>query len=99
MKSFKVASSRTEDGQEICNTCVRPVHAPYRYKMPDGSTRGCVASCHDVHVRYSTDADWVTKKRYRLPKWITEARNKIENFERCQYDNRGQAPMFEPLVG
>jgi hypothetical protein len=79
--TFKVASSRIENGQEVCNTCVRPADNPYRYRTADGA-RGCIASCHDVHVRYSTDAGWVTKKRYRLPKWITEARRKIENFER-----------------
>ncbi len=80
-RTFKVASSRMENGQEVCNTCVRPAHAPYRYTV-NGVTRGCIASCHDMHVRYSTDADWVTKKRYRLPKWITEARGKIVGFER-----------------
>jgi len=85
MKTIKVQSSRVENEQEICNTCVRPVNLPYRYKASDGSTRGCVASCHDVHVRYSTDADWVTKKRYRLPKWIIEARRAI-------------GPMFERVA-
>ena len=77
----KVASSRIENGIEICNTCVRPVGSPYRYQTANGQ-RGCIASCHDINVRYSTDANWVTKKRYRLPKWITEARGKIVNFER-----------------
>jgi hypothetical protein len=81
MKTFKVMSSRIENGIEICNTCCRPAHSPYRYKTEDGR-RGCIASCHDVYVRYSKDADWVSKKRYRLPKWITEARAKIVNFER-----------------
>ena len=71
-----------ENGIEICNTCVRPIDKPYRYNTNDGK-RGCIASCHDTHVRYSKDADWVTRKRYRLPKWITAARNKIVNFERC----------------
>ena len=70
-----------ENGIEICNTCVRPIDKPYRYNTNDGE-RGCIASCHDTHVRYSKDADWVTNKRYRLPKWITVARNKIVNFER-----------------
>ena len=81
-KSFKVASSRIEDGREICNTCGREASKPYRYRTPDGQ-RGCIASCHDSYVRFSRDADWVTNKRFRLPKWITEARGKIENFERC----------------
>lgn len=81
--SFKIASSRIENGQEICNTCVRPVASPYRYRLANGDVCGCVASCHDRFVRYSMDADWVSKKRYRLPKWITAARGKIEGFERC----------------
>jgi hypothetical protein len=81
VKSFKVASSRIENGQELCNTCVRPVSNPYRYRTDKG-TRGCIASCHDQFVQYSTDADWVSNKRYRLPKWIAEARRAI-------------GPMFE----
>lgn len=87
MRSFKVQSSRVENGVEVCNTCVRPADKPYRYTYTDSYgkpiTQGCIASCHDKHVRYSNDADWVSKKRYRLPKWITEARAKISNFERC----------------
>jgi hypothetical protein len=81
-KTFKVKSSRIEDGQEICNTCVRLVDKPYRYKTPSGETRGCVASCHDVHVRRNANPAWMSRKRYVLPKWITEARRNIANFER-----------------
>jgi hypothetical protein len=79
--ALKVASSRIEDGREICNTCIRPVETPYRYRTPSGETRGCIASCHDRHVRRNTKPDWI-KARYVLPKWITEARNKVVNFER-----------------
>lgn len=81
--TFKVASSRMENGQEICNTCICPVSKPFRYATVKGK-RGCIATCHDAHVRYSTDADWVSKKRYRLPKWITAARASLgDRFERC----------------
>lgn len=90
MKTFKVASSRIENETEICNTCVRPANSPYRYTRTNAygkpKTRGCIASCHDVHVRYSTDASWVAKKRYRLPKWITDARNAMLLFERVSID-------------
>lgn len=81
MKTLKVQSSSVENGQEICNTCVRPVAAPYRYKNAAGQQRGCIASCHDVHVRHNTKPNWMAA-RYVLPKWITECRNKIANFER-----------------
>ena len=78
---MKVQSSRIENGQEICNTCIRPVDRPYRYKDSQGNERGCVASCHDVHVRRNTKPNWMAP-RYVLPKWITEARRNIANFER-----------------
>jgi hypothetical protein len=80
-KTIKVASSRIENGQEICNTCVCPVNAPYRYQTVNGQ-RGCIASCHDVHIRRNANPGWMSKTRYVLPKWITEARSKIVNFER-----------------
>ena len=83
--TFKVKSSRIENGQEICNTCVRPVQTPYRYDVEGRhgkEQRGCVASCHDVFVCRSTKPNWMSP-RYVLPKWITEARRKMVNFERC----------------
>lgn len=66
-------SSRIENGQEICNTCVRPVENPFRYRTHDGLERGCVAECHDVYVRHNTKPNWMAP-RYVLPKWITECR-------------------------
>ena len=78
---MKVQSSRIENGIEICNTCVRPVDKPYRYKTEDGE-RGCVASCHDVHIRRNTNPNWMNKTHYVLPKWITTARKAITKFER-----------------
>lgn len=81
MKTFKVASSRIENGREVCNTCGHDASNPYRYRTERGE-RGCIASCHDVHVRHNTKPNWMAP-RYLLPKWITEARRKIMNFERC----------------
>jgi hypothetical protein len=80
----KVKSSRIENGQEICNTCIRPVNEPFRYKDSNNEIRGCVASCHDVHIRRNTNPTWVNKTHYVLPKWVTEARRNIKNFERFE---------------
>lgn len=79
--SIKCKSSRMQDGEEICNTCVQPADKPYRYKTDKGE-RGCIATCHDKHIRVNANPNWVTRTRYILPKWITEARSKIPNFER-----------------
>jgi hypothetical protein len=73
---MKIQASRIEDGIEICNTCVRPADKPYRYQH-NGEERGCVAPCHDVHVRRNTNPGWA-KPRYVLPKWITACRKAIE---------------------
>jgi hypothetical protein len=81
---IKVKSSRMENGQEICNTCVRPIGEPFRYTDHKGQIRGCIASCHDVHIRRNTNPDWVGKTHYVLPKWITDARRSIVNFERFE---------------
>lgn len=81
MKTFKVASSRMEDGKEICNTCCRPADAPFRYDTTKGQ-RGCVASCHDKHVARNTKPNWM-KPRMVLPVWITAARRAMPNFERA----------------
>ena len=79
---MRVQSSRIENGREICNTCVRPASQPYRYKDAQGNERGCVASCHDVHVRHNANPNWCARTRYVLPKWITAARRAIAYFER-----------------
>lgn len=84
MRTAKVQSSRIENGQEICNTCVRPTNSPFRYKTEKGEERGCIASCHDVHIRHNTNPNWVGKTHYVLPKWITAARHAIKNFERFE---------------
>ena len=77
---MKIQSSRIENGQEICNTCGRPADKPYRYDY-NGHQRGCIASCHDKHIRRNTKPNWMAP-RYVLPKWVTEARHAIKNFER-----------------
>jgi len=69
-----IKSSRIENGQEICNTCVRPVAEPYRYKNSNGKQRGCAATCHDIYVRHNTNPNWVERTHYVLPKWITNCR-------------------------
>jgi len=73
---MRIKSSRIENEQEICNTCIRPVSDPFRYKTHDGLVRGCVAECHDIHVRTNTKPSWMAP-RYVLPKWITAARTAI----------------------
>ena len=64
-----------EDGVEVCNACVRPASSPYRYSTAQGE-RGCVARCHDAHIRRNTKPGWMSP-RYVLPKWVTEARRQI----------------------
>lgn len=82
--TFKVKSSRMENGVEICNTCCRPADQPYRYKNSKGETRGCVASCHDKHVATNTRPNW-REARMVLPRWITDARRAMPMFERSTY--------------
>ena len=74
---MRVKASRIENGVEICNTCIRPVESPFRYKTWDGKTRGCVSECHDVHIRQNTKPNWM-KPRYVLPKWVTECRSALK---------------------
>jgi len=73
-------ASRIENGVEICNTCVRPVDQPFRYKDSQGRERGCVSKCHDVHVRHNTKPNWMAP-RYVMPKWITDCRRTIQQIE------------------
>lgn len=80
----KVRSSRIENGREICNTCGQLVDKPFRYIDHNGKTRGCIASCHDVHIRHNINPNWVKKTHYVLPKWITTTRRAIVNFERFE---------------
>lgn len=81
-KSFKVMPSQIENGVEICNTCCREAAHPYRYKNSKGEERGCVATCHDKYITRNTHPNWC-EPRMVLPKWVTTARNSIQNFERC----------------
>ena len=84
---MRVKSSRIENGQETCNTCGRPADSPYRYQYTDAHEkrveRGCIASCHDVHVRVNTKPNWMAP-RHVMPRWILAARKAIKNFEQFE---------------
>jgi hypothetical protein len=71
-------ASRIENGKEICNTCIRPVNQPFRYKYSQGRERGCVSTCHDLYIRRNVNPSWMSRTRYTLPKWVTEARRAIK---------------------
>ncbi len=75
-KTLKITQSHEEDGKQVCNICGKPVEDPFRYKLEDGSQRGCISTCHDKFVARNYAPGWA-KPKMRLPAWITAARRSM----------------------